>query len=635
MNIKKIILSLLAVTAILCFTCGVIAACSDVNEENNGGSENTDVGANYLDDYYIVDVQMTQAPTKSKYAEGDEFNPSGLILKVVWNDGWEQEIKDGQGCLFDPTGTITMETEAITVTYDTKTFVLPLAVNAISGIALTEQPAISTYIEGEEFSTVGMEILAVLEDGSKGREIKDYRLSDNAAALQQGDTSVTVYYSRSDREMSCEVPIKVLPANKTGVFEAENGTVTNGTIVTTGSSLLNHTSGGFVKNLKKNGKIEISVPAASNTTASLRFRMSSYEDADIADASRDIKLADVITVTLNGVDVNIGNGEILTGGFDDERGAYSRFCRWYEFRIDNASLHGGVNTFVITSKVDMTDKTDLHSICFDVLRVFAEEANVIGVKPQLFETSSIFCFAPSTTTATPEVEQYSDATANIAATHMKNADGVPVTRFDVAAGTAANSGVSLNTTNATSATFAESGYTTVFPVLKGKNVVVTLHIANTGECAVSLRYAIVYYGSEAAYVECLVPAGETKTVQFNYSLSVDSTGNNHLLVIKETLTQDASFTIWGEVDLEDLPEITGLEIHQQPSKTQFKIGETFSADGLVLKPTSTKNTKFFIAYGFTTDFDEKTFTEDDVGVHTVTVGYGGIYITYQITVTAQ
>ncbi len=384
-----------------------VAGCNDPAGQTPSGGGGGGGGAND-EDYYIVSVEMVTPPTISNYGEGDVFDPTGMVLKVIWNDGWEQIVTDGQNCIFSPSGEITVDTESITATYDDKTFTLPISVNRMTGISMTSQPARTLYAEGEAFSTTGLKINAVLENGETGKVITDYTLSDNAAALSPTDTKVTVSYAYRDTTLTYDIPVTVVDKDAVITLEAEGGTVVGGEKVTK-SSLLQYASGNsFVRNLKAGGTITINVPATKATTASLRFVASSYEDDPEGGAfAIPLQINEVVTVTFNGTEVQIGDDEILPGGYDDSRGTLSRYCHWYEVSLDDVQLNAGNNTFVITSKVNMhLEEDDLHSTLFDCLRVFYADADAIpeSLRPStnanVVKVEAESCVANATTAGT-------------------------------------------------------------------------------------------------------------------------------------------------------------------------------------------------------------------------------------------
>lgn len=159
------------------------------------------------------------------------------------------------------------------------------------------------------------------------------------------------------------------------IFEAENGIIDNGSIATTGKVYPYCSGSSFVYGLKAGGTINIRVTAMKETTASLRFVLSSYEGS--GEEAIPLKLKDYLTMCFNGVEIQLSDSDVLPGGADDDRGPYSRYANWYEVSLDNVRLNKGYNSFVVTSKVDMTDANDMHSTVFDCLRVLYTEEDAV------------------------------------------------------------------------------------------------------------------------------------------------------------------------------------------------------------------------------------------------------------------
>ncbi len=382
--LKKLFLPLVALMVVAAF---VFTACGTTDDPQGGGGGGSPVVPD--GEYYIVDIEMTTPPTNSDYGVGGVFDPTGMVLKITWNDGWVQEIKDGQNCVITPSGPIEYGTESVKITYDTWTYDFPLNVHKITGMELTALPARTLYAEGEAFSTVGLGLDLVFDDDSTRALTSGYTLSENAASLSAGDDSVTVYYSDGGNTFTADVPVTVVPASSVRVIEAEAGDVVGGEKVTS-SSLLQYASGeSFVRNLGLGGTITIKISALKETKASLRFVASSYEDDPDGGAfAIPLRINEIVDVTFNGEPVEIGDDEILPGGYDDERGSLSRYCHWYEVALDDVTLNeGNDNTFVITSKVDMNlqddpetpdvNEADMHSVLFDCLRVFYADPDAV------------------------------------------------------------------------------------------------------------------------------------------------------------------------------------------------------------------------------------------------------------------
>lgn len=389
--LKKLFLPLVALMVVAAF---VFTACGTTDDLHGGGGGSPVVPD---EEYYIVGIEMTTPPTNSSnYGVGDVFDPTGMVLKVTWNDGWVQEIKDGQNCVITPSGPIEYGTKSVKITYDTWTYDFPLNLHNITGMELTALPARTLYVEGEAFSTVGLGLDLVFDDDSTRALTSGYTLSENAASLSVSDDSVTVYYSDGGNTFTADVPVTVVPASSVRVLEAEAGDVVGGEKVTSGSSLLVQYASGesFVRNLGLGSTITIKISALKETKASLRFVASSYEDDPDGGAfAIPLRINEIVDVTFNGEPVEIGDDEILPGGYDDERGNLSRYCHWYEVALDDVTLNEGNNTFVITSKVDMTiqddpetpdvNEADLHSVLFDCLRVFYGDPDAVPEEPEV------------------------------------------------------------------------------------------------------------------------------------------------------------------------------------------------------------------------------------------------------------
>ena len=391
--LKKLFLPLVALMVVAAF---VFTACGTAPEDTTGGGGGNGSPVVPDEEYYIVGIEMTTPPTNSDYGVGGVFDPTGMVLKVTWNDGWVQEIKDGQNCVITPSGPIEYGTESVKITYDTWTYDFPLNVHNITGMELTALPARTLYAEGEAFSTVGLGLNLVFDDDSTRALTSGYTLSENAASLSVRDESVTVTYSYGDEDFTVDVPVTVVPASSVRVLEAEAGDVVGGEKVTSNSSLLQYASGeSFVRNLGLGGTITIKISALKETKASLRFVASSYEDDPDGGAfAIPLRINEIVDVTFNGVPVEIGDDEILPGGYDDERGNNSRYCHWYEVALDDVTLNeGNDNTLVITSKVDMNlqdnpetpdvNEADLHSVLFDCLRVFYGDPDAVPEEPEV------------------------------------------------------------------------------------------------------------------------------------------------------------------------------------------------------------------------------------------------------------
>jgi hypothetical protein len=106
----------------------------------------------------ITSVEMTTAPDKLIYIEGESFNPEGMVITAHYNDETSEVIT---GYTFD-LNPLTVATESIIITYMDFNLVVPITVNAaeIASIYITSQPVKTSYAIGESADYQGLVVTA-------------------------------------------------------------------------------------------------------------------------------------------------------------------------------------------------------------------------------------------------------------------------------------------------------------------------------------------------------------------------------------------------------------------------------------------------------------------------------------------
>ncbi len=110
----------------------------------------------------LSEIMVTTPPAKTDYYVGDTFDPAGMVVKAVYDDGTSEEVTD---YTYNPT-TITEDTSAVTISYGGKTTTVPITLITLNRIEITTQPSQTEYFEGEEFDPTGMVVTAYYSDGS-------------------------------------------------------------------------------------------------------------------------------------------------------------------------------------------------------------------------------------------------------------------------------------------------------------------------------------------------------------------------------------------------------------------------------------------------------------------------------------
>ncbi len=141
-------------------------------------------------------------PTKLEYKIGDTLDTTGMVVTAHYSGAADRTVTDYTVSEPDMS---TVGEKTVTVTYKTfeDTFKVNVSEAELTGIEIATQPTKTEYVEGQTFDKTGMVVKAVYDDGSKV-EIDDYTTeydftSPNAAAV------VTVKYSGKQTTLTVAV----------------------------------------------------------------------------------------------------------------------------------------------------------------------------------------------------------------------------------------------------------------------------------------------------------------------------------------------------------------------------------------------------------------------------------------------
>ena len=172
--------------------------------EGNFGHSVNSAGAEIIQNYVppvvvgsrtLVSIAVTTPPTKTSYASGDEFDPTGMIVTAKYDDNSTNVINS---YFYSPTGALAESDTQITISYTelgvTKTTTTPISVvTLLRFIAVTTPPDQTDYYEDDVFNPQGMVVTAYYSDGSS-KVVSNYTYSPTSA-LTKNDTTITVSYT--------------------------------------------------------------------------------------------------------------------------------------------------------------------------------------------------------------------------------------------------------------------------------------------------------------------------------------------------------------------------------------------------------------------------------------------------------
>ncbi len=145
-------------------------------------------------------ISVTTAPNKTVYLRGEKFDPTGLVLTLVWSDGSRENISSGY-TVENADEPLTLTNRTVRIRYEGLTTTLNLTVGkpAVESIAVETYPASQAYRPGDTYVSSGLVLRVTYVDGE---EELVYTSSINgsdgyvveAPVLQAGDNTITVTY---------------------------------------------------------------------------------------------------------------------------------------------------------------------------------------------------------------------------------------------------------------------------------------------------------------------------------------------------------------------------------------------------------------------------------------------------------
>ncbi|MBQ3145255.1 MAG: bacterial Ig-like domain-containing protein [Clostridia bacterium] len=173
----------------------------------------------------LTSIEITTAPTKTVYEEGEKFDKSGMVVTAKYSDG-SSKIVTNYTC--EPTETLKLTDKAVTIKYTeegiTKTVEQEIEVNerdndggdgdqpekTLTSIEITKAPTKTVYKKGEKFDKTGMEVVAKYSDGSS-KVVTNYTC-EPTESLKLTDKTVTIKYTEEGITKTVEQEIKVQEA---------------------------------------------------------------------------------------------------------------------------------------------------------------------------------------------------------------------------------------------------------------------------------------------------------------------------------------------------------------------------------------------------------------------------------------
>ena len=162
-------------------------------------------------DKTLTGVEVSTPPTKTSYVEGEVFDPTGMVVKAVYNDGTKEEIAD----YTVDTNALAKGTTSMYVTYKGFFATVPISVTdkELVSIKVTTPPTKTSYVVGEIFNPSGMVVTGTYNNGSTGVLAPSEYTITPSTALKTSDKTITV----TAGDKSATTPITVTAKSLTSI----------------------------------------------------------------------------------------------------------------------------------------------------------------------------------------------------------------------------------------------------------------------------------------------------------------------------------------------------------------------------------------------------------------------------------
>ena len=147
-------------------------------------------------------LEITNEPDKKDYQTGESFAKTGMKVTAFYNDGTEENVTEA--CVITP-DPLTEGLSEVTVSYGGQTIqVTGITVTTpvtMERIEVTKAPDQVSYVEGESFDPVGMEVTAYYSNGREENVTAEIQYSPHGA-LTEAVTEIQITYANTTGEQA-------------------------------------------------------------------------------------------------------------------------------------------------------------------------------------------------------------------------------------------------------------------------------------------------------------------------------------------------------------------------------------------------------------------------------------------------
>ena len=219
-------------------------------------------------------IEVTTAPSKTVYTEGESFNKAGMVVKATYSDGSSKTVTS---YTYSPTGALAAGVNQITISYEEggvqKTTTTPITVNTapvpvLDSIEVTKQPTKTAYTVGDIFNPAGLEITAHYTNGGADKVLTSGEYTLSAPDMNTpGTKSIVVTYQ--GKTTSFDITVEMAAPELSSIVVTKNPTKTTYTVGDTfdpaGLEVTAYYTNGGADKILTSGEYTLSTPDMSTT----------------------------------------------------------------------------------------------------------------------------------------------------------------------------------------------------------------------------------------------------------------------------------------------------------------------------------------------------------------------------------
>ena len=321
-------------------------------------------------------IEVTKQPNKVAYLAGETFDPTGMVISEVKNDGTKVELSNDKYQI-SKTDPLTLDDKEIVVTYGDFKVSVKISVSevALTGLEIVSNPTKLEYWEGETLDLTGLSVKAKYSNNTE-KILDNSELTISKTVLAKEDTSFDITFGGITKTIAIKVKEKVTSVKvdslKTVRVEGEFLDTSNASLrpdfMAAGRTFIengdNASNGQNICGYQPGSKFSIPVSSDKDFDIIIMARMS--------DTNLGYKINEGVKFTMN--------NDVLTADEPNfEYNGGNDYWHWKEFKVAKLSLKAGEHNFQLEA---INQRPNIDYFEFKVVKYGEKEASkkVTGIK---------------------------------------------------------------------------------------------------------------------------------------------------------------------------------------------------------------------------------------------------------------